>query len=103
MAKKEKTFDFPDDLQKAQRKLNDVQARRHAFLASLPIWGGNLDAAKQGLGEEQVTESKRLEEEERQASHAVWSDNFWATLSPEDRSDARSKLKHLPPAPETSA
>ncbi|MFE4972649.1 hypothetical protein ACFRAR_11065 [Kitasatospora sp. NPDC056651] len=93
--KKEKTFDYPEDLQKAQRALEDGQARRRAFLSGLPAWGSNLEAAAQGLSDEQAEQSKQLEEEERQASHAVWANDYWATLPPEDHSDARSKLKHL--------
>ncbi|MEU4588265.1 hypothetical protein AB0F92_40505 [Kitasatospora aureofaciens] len=98
MAKEEKTFDYPEDLRMAQRALEAVQERRRAFLAGLPSFGGDLAAAERGLDEEQIAESKRLEEEERQASHVVWVDEFWAKLPPEDRADARSKLKHLPPA-----
>ncbi|MEU7093048.1 hypothetical protein [Kitasatospora aureofaciens] len=98
MGKKEKTFDFPASLQKAQRALEEVQERRRAFLAGLPSFGGDLAAAKRGLDEEQIAEGKRLEEEERQASHAVWVDEFWAKLPAEDRVEARSKLLHLPPA-----
>ncbi|MEU6972948.1 hypothetical protein AB0A71_35590 [Kitasatospora aureofaciens] len=72
-----------------------VQAERRAFLATLPSWSGDLEAARQGLSEEQLAESARLEEAERQASHAVWADEYWSTLSGEDRVIARSRLKHI--------
>ncbi|MFF2147504.1 hypothetical protein [Kitasatospora sp. NPDC058190] len=69
---KQKTFEYPDDLIEAQRALMAVQAERHAYLASLPLWGGDLEVARQGLSDEQRAECARLEEAERQASHLVW-------------------------------
>ncbi|MFF2148936.1 hypothetical protein [Kitasatospora sp. NPDC058190] len=101
---KQKTYEYPDRLIEAQRALTAVQAERRTFLASLPSWSGDLEAARQGLSEEQLAESARLEEAERQASHAVWADEHWATLSGEDRVTARSQLKHIDdPAEEQSA
>ncbi|CAM5645181.1 hypothetical protein AB0F92_25715 [Kitasatospora aureofaciens] len=47
------------------------------------------------LDEEQLAESARLAEAERQASLTVTAHSFWATLSGEDRVIARSKLKHV--------
>ncbi|WP_033354279.1 hypothetical protein [Kitasatospora aureofaciens] len=95
MGKQQKTFKFPDDLKRAQEKLAAVQAERREFLASLPLWGGDLERARQGLSEEQLAESARLEEAERQASHVVWVDEFWGKLPAEDRVEARSRLKHV--------
>ncbi|MFI9365943.1 hypothetical protein ACIG5E_33565 [Kitasatospora sp. NPDC053057] len=92
---KQKTFEYPDDLIEAQQALVAVQAERRAHLAALPSWSGDLEAARQGLSEEQLAESARLEEAERQASHLVWADDYWAKLSGEDRVAARSQLKHI--------
>ncbi|MFE7527644.1 hypothetical protein ACFU7Y_18285 [Kitasatospora sp. NPDC057542] len=72
-----------------------MQAERHAYLAALPTWGSNLETVWQGMSEEQLAESARLAEAERQAAHAVWADGFWATLSGEDRVAARSQLQHV--------
>ncbi|MET8624755.1 hypothetical protein ABZW30_13515 [Kitasatospora sp. NPDC004669] len=80
-----------------------VQAERRAFLATLPLWGGVLEAARRGLSEEQLAESARLEEAERQACHAVWADEYWAKLSGEDRVTARSRLQHIDDQPATAA
>ncbi|MEE1782773.1 hypothetical protein PUR71_07565 [Streptomyces sp. SP17BM10] len=44
---------------------------------------------------EQLAESARLEEAERQASHAVWADEYWAGLPVEDQVEARSRLHHI--------
>ncbi|MFJ1938590.1 hypothetical protein ACIOGZ_38805 [Kitasatospora sp. NPDC088160] len=80
-----------------------VQAERRAFLATLPSWSGDLVAAQQGLGEEQLAESARLEEAGRRACHAVWADGYWATLAGEDRVAARSRLQHIDDQPATAA
>ncbi|MFD4400891.1 hypothetical protein [Kitasatospora sp. NPDC058478] len=56
-----------------------------------------MEAARQGLGEEHLAESARLEEAERQAAHAVWADGYWAELSGEDR--ARGRLQHIDDEP----
>ncbi|MFE5586949.1 hypothetical protein [Kitasatospora sp. NPDC056531] len=104
MGKEEKTCTYPDRLIKAQRSLAAVQAERRTYLATLPTWGGDLEVARQGLSEEQLAESARFEETERQASQAVWADEHWASLSGEDRVAARSQLKHIDdPAEEQSA
>ncbi|MET8624625.1 hypothetical protein ABZW30_12865 [Kitasatospora sp. NPDC004669] len=79
----------------AQRALAAVQAERRAYLAALPAWNGDLEAARRGLSEEQLAECGQLEEAERQASHVVWADEYWATLSGEDRVAARSRLMHV--------
>ncbi|MFD8708497.1 hypothetical protein ACFV1W_38950 [Kitasatospora sp. NPDC059648] len=57
------------------------------------------------MSEEQLAESARLEEAERQACHVVWADEYWASLSGEDRVAARSLLKHIDgePAGEAAA
>ncbi|MEU6972931.1 MULTISPECIES: hypothetical protein [Kitasatospora] len=104
MGKEQKTFEYTSDLITAQRALVAVRAERLAFLATLPTWGGDLEAARRGVSEEQSAESARLEEAERQASHAVWADGYWATLSGEDRVIARSRLQHIDdPAEEAAA
>ncbi|MGA5824285.1 hypothetical protein ACPC54_41390 [Kitasatospora sp. NPDC094028] len=95
MGKEQKTFEYTADLIAAQRSLMAVQAERLAFLAALPSWSSDLEAARQGLSEEQLAESARLEEAERRASHVVWADEYWAKLSGEDRVIARSRLKHI--------
>lgn len=92
---KQKTYEYPGHLVEAQQALVAVQAERRAFLATLGPWNGDLEAARQGLGEEQLAESARLEEAERQASHVVWADGFWASLSGKDRVEARSLLQHV--------
>ncbi|MGK4586133.1 hypothetical protein [Kitasatospora sp. HPMI-4] len=91
----QKAFEFPGHLIEVQRALAAVQAERRDHLASLPAWNGGLGAARQGLSEEQLAESGRLEEAERQAAHAVWADGYWAMLSGADRVDARTQLKHI--------
>ncbi|MBV6703154.1 hypothetical protein [Kitasatospora aureofaciens] len=104
MGKEQKTFEYPGELKDAQRTLMAVQTERRAFLATLPSWSGDLGAARQGLSEEQLAESARLEDAERRASHAVWADEYWATLSGEDRTTARSRLHHVDdPAEEAAA
>ncbi|WP_033354860.1 hypothetical protein [Kitasatospora aureofaciens] len=104
MGKEQKTFEYTDELIKAQRALMAVQAERRAFQATLPLWGSDLEAARQGLSEEQLAEPARLEEAERRASHAVWADEYWSKLSGEDRVIARSRLKHIDdPAEEQAA
>ncbi|MGW7444968.1 hypothetical protein [Kitasatospora sp. NPDC054795] len=95
MGKQQKTFEYPDHLVQAQRTLVAVRAERHAYLAALGPWSSDLEAARQGLSEEQLAESARLEEVERQASHAVWADEYWSTLAGEDRVIARSQLQHV--------
>ncbi|MEU9047321.1 MULTISPECIES: hypothetical protein [unclassified Kitasatospora] len=50
-----------------------------------------------------AAESARLEEAERQASHAVWVDEFRASLSGKDRVEARSRLKHIADEPVEAA
>ncbi|MER7768723.1 hypothetical protein [Kitasatospora sp. NPDC096140] len=60
-------------------------------------------ATRRGLSEEQLAESARLEEAERQASHAVWADERWAALSGEDRVTARSRLQHIDDEPVAAA
>ncbi|MFJ9461338.1 hypothetical protein ACIRST_40495 [Kitasatospora sp. NPDC101447] len=92
---KQKTYEYPDHLVEAQRALVAVQAERRAFLAALGPWNGDLEAARAGLAEEQLAESARLEEAERQAAHAVWADGFWAELSGKERVEARSLLQHV--------
>ncbi|MGW4893182.1 hypothetical protein ACWEQL_13085 [Kitasatospora sp. NPDC004240] len=92
---KQKTFEYPGRLIEAQRALMTLQAERRAFLAALPSFSGDLEAAREGLAEEQLAESARLAEAERQAAHAVWADARWAELSGEDRVAARSRLKHV--------
>ncbi|MFH8388049.1 hypothetical protein ACH4E7_45495 [Kitasatospora sp. NPDC018058] len=99
MGKEQKTFEYTDDLVAAQRALVAVQAERRAFLATLSTWGGDLEAARQGLSEEQLAESARLEEAERRACHAVWADEYWAKLSGEDRVAVRSRLRHIDDEP----
>ncbi|MFF2956744.1 hypothetical protein ACFVVU_36050 [Kitasatospora sp. NPDC057965] len=94
MGKQQTTFEYPDGLIAAHRALEAVQAERRAHLAALPAFSGDLDTAREGLTEEQLAESARLEEAERQAAHAVWTDTYWAGLSGEDRFTARSRLKH---------
>lgn len=64
VGKQLKTFEFPGHLIKAQRALETVQAERRARLAVLPGWSG-LEAAREGLAEEGLAESARLEEAER--------------------------------------
>ncbi|MFI9325059.1 hypothetical protein ACIGXI_35505 [Kitasatospora aureofaciens] len=78
---KQKTFEYPTDLRQAQQQLDTAQAERQAFLSSLPVWGGDLEAALRGLDEEQPAESGRLAESERQPSLRVTEHGFWATLS----------------------
>ncbi|MFJ7250178.1 hypothetical protein ACIQWA_36840 [Kitasatospora sp. NPDC098652] len=95
MGKQQKTFAYTSDLITAQRALVAVRAERRAFLAALPSWAGDLGAARRGVSEEQLVESARLEEAERQASHAVWADEYWAGLPVEDRVEARSRLQHI--------
>ncbi|MER8103924.1 hypothetical protein [Kitasatospora sp. NPDC094016] len=95
MGKQQKTFEYPGHLIEAQRALASVQAERHTYLAALGSWNGDLEAAREGLAEEQLAESARLEEAERQASHAVWADEYWAGLPVEDRVEARSQLQHI--------
>ncbi|MFF1788018.1 hypothetical protein ACFVX9_16355 [Kitasatospora sp. NPDC058243] len=58
-----------------------------------------MEAARQGLGEEHLAESARLEEAEQQAAHAVWADGYWAELSGEDRVAARGRLQHIDDEP----
>ncbi|MGW3046270.1 hypothetical protein ACWC9T_41335 [Kitasatospora sp. NPDC001159] len=103
MGKEQKTFEYTDELKDAQRALMAVQAERRAFLATLPLWGGDLEAARQGLSEEQRAESARLEEAERRACHAVWADEYWAKLSGVDRVTAHSRLMHIDDEPDASA
>ncbi|MEV7190081.1 hypothetical protein [Kitasatospora sp. NPDC093102] len=62
---------------------------------SLPSWGGDLEAARQGLSEEPLAQSARLEEARCRACHAVWADEYWAKLSGEDRVAARNRLQHI--------
>ncbi|WP_316521226.1 hypothetical protein [Kitasatospora brasiliensis] len=92
---KQKTFEFTDQLRSAQRALAAARQERQAFLASLPRWDGDLAAVKQGLGEEQMAQSARLAEAERQAAHTVWADPFWASLTGEDQVSARQQLSHI--------
>lgn len=92
---KQKTFEYTDELKAAQRALMAVRAERRAFLETLPAWGGDLTAVRQGLTEKQLAEYARLAEAERQAVHAVWADGYRATMSGEDRVIARSRLHHL--------
>ncbi|MER7757784.1 hypothetical protein [Kitasatospora sp. NPDC097643] len=81
-----------------------MRERHHrAYLASLPSWSGDLEAARQGLSEEQLAESARLEEAERQASQAVWADEHWAELAGQDRVAARSQLQHIDAQAEATA
>ncbi|MFJ9953619.1 hypothetical protein [Kitasatospora sp. NPDC091207] len=40
-------------------------------LDALPAWSGDLEAAWEGLADELLTESARLEDAERQAAHLV--------------------------------
>ncbi|WP_380282536.1 hypothetical protein [Kitasatospora purpeofusca] len=98
-----KTFECPDRLIEAQRALEAARAERRAHLAALPAFSGDLAAAREGLAEELLAESARLEEAERQAAHAVWSDEYWAGLSGEDRVTARSRLQHTDEQAEGSA
>ncbi|MER5351876.1 hypothetical protein ABT093_16300 [Kitasatospora sp. NPDC002551] len=51
----------------AQRALVAVQAERRTHLASLAAFSGDLEAVRQGLCEDVLAESARLEEAERQA------------------------------------
>src|SRR5690242_13534886 len=88
--KQQKIFEYPDELRNAQRALAAVQAERRTFLATLPSWSGDLEAARQGLSQELPAESARLEEAERQAAHTVWSSPYWAGLPVEDRVEDRS-------------
>ncbi|MGW2869935.1 hypothetical protein [Kitasatospora sp. NPDC001225] len=94
MGKQQKTFEYPDRLIEAQRALVAVQAEQRAHLAALPVFGGDLDAAREGLAEELTAESARLEEAERQAAHAVWADEYWSSLPGKDWVAARSRLQH---------
>ncbi len=103
MGKQQKTFEYPDRLIAAQQALEAVQAERRAHLAELPAFSGDLEAAREGIAEEVLAESARLEEAERQAAHAVWADEFWAGLSGEDRVAARSWLKHTGESAEPAA
>ncbi|MEU3559720.1 hypothetical protein [Kitasatospora sp. NPDC006786] len=98
---KQKTFEFTGQLRSAQRALAAARHERQAFLASLPRWDGDLAAAKQGLDDEQLAQSARLAEAERQAAHAVWADPYWKSLTGEDLVAARQQLGHIDDAPTT--
>ncbi|WP_371493414.1 hypothetical protein OG871_39360 [Kitasatospora sp. NBC_00374] len=71
VAKKQKTFELPTGLKDAQRVLAAARAERAAFLATLPVWRGDLEVTAVGVGEELRTELGRLEEAERRAAHVV--------------------------------
>ncbi|MER7773276.1 hypothetical protein [Kitasatospora sp. NPDC096140] len=95
MGKLERTFAYSDDLINAQRALAAVQAERRTCLATLPAWSGDIPAVAHGLDEEQLAESARLGEADRQASHAVWAEEYRAGLPVEDRVEDRSRLHHI--------
>ncbi|WP_431676019.1 hypothetical protein [Kitasatospora sp. KL5] len=87
---KQTTFDYPDDLQDAQRTLEVAQAARFAFLASAPKWvepvaerilpDGTVVPAEPGWDEEQRRESHRLLAAEQEASLVVWAHPFWESV-----------------------
>ncbi|MFH8385839.1 hypothetical protein ACH4E7_33780 [Kitasatospora sp. NPDC018058] len=92
---KQKRYEYPDRLVEAQRALVAGRAERRAYLVALGCWSGDAEAARRGLGEEQLAASARLEEAERRACHVVWAGEYWADLSGEDRVVAHSRLKRV--------
>jgi hypothetical protein len=105
---KQKTFDYPADLQEAQRTLEAAQAERSAFLAAAPKWAeplaertlpdGTVAPAQPGWNEEQREQNRRLLTAEQDASQAVWAHPSWESLPAGDRVEARTGLKHPAPA-----
>ncbi|MCU7827304.1 hypothetical protein [Kitasatospora sp. DSM 101779] len=104
---KQKTFDYPADLQEAQHALEAARAERSAFLASAPKWvepvgertlsDGTAAPAEPGWSEEQFEENRRLLATEQEAARVIWAHPFWESLPAGDRVEARTGLKHLAP------
>ncbi|WP_345695620.1 hypothetical protein [Kitasatospora terrestris] len=97
MAKKTKTFEFPEHLRAAQLALEEARAVHRAYREGLPVWDRTSEQVEDGWSEEQRAEEARLREAERVAAHLVWAHDFWKTVEVGDVVDARTALMHLEP------
>lgn len=104
------TYDYPDDLLKAQQALNEVRASLKALVKTLPYSAEPMEAWQRpdgywlapspsypdspGWSEQEQTEVDALRERERELAGAIVTHPFWSDVAGPERPDARSKLKH---------
>lgn len=99
------TFDFPQDLLDAQRKLHQVQADLHALYEQLPwsaeplaghgadFWRPRLREDSPGYSEEEKAQVAALRARQLDLVVTVSCHDYWAAC-PGDVVTARSALKH---------
>jgi len=104
------TYDYPDDLLKAQQALNEVRAILNALVKTLPYSVEPMEAwqrpdgywlatspahpASPGWSEQEQTDVATLRERERDLATTIVTHTFWNEVSPAERPDARSQLRH---------
>ncbi|POX53731.1 hypothetical protein C3489_14835 [Streptomyces sp. Ru71] len=106
------TYDFPSDLLAGQEELHQVRAELSALLKRLPWSVEPLDAfsddngwrklerpASPGWTADEQAEVEKLRRREHELAVFVTTHRFWSEIAPENRMDARSRLKHAHETP----
>ena len=104
------TYDYPDDLLKAQQDLTEVRASLESLVKNLPYSVEPLDAwqrpdgywlatspaypASPGWSEQEQNEVATLRARERELAATIVTHAFWNEVPGPERLDARSQLKH---------
>jgi hypothetical protein len=104
------TYDYPDDLLKAQQDLNEVRVSLEALVRGLPYSVEPMEAwgrpegywlatspsypASPGWSEQEQKDVAVLRERERDLAAAIVTHAFWNEIGGPDRPDARSQLRH---------
>ncbi|MDX3523750.1 nucleic acid-binding protein [Streptomyces scabiei] len=104
------TYDYPDDLLKAQQALNEVRASLEALVKTLPYSVEPMEAwqrpdgywlatspsypASPGWSEREQNDVATLRERERDLAAVIVTHPFWNEVAGPERPDARSQLRH---------
>jgi hypothetical protein len=105
------TYDFPDDLRKAQRAIREVRADLAALLKALPYsvepmeawarpegyWLATSPAHPDSAGwsQEEQQEVAALRDRERDLAIAIVTHGYWSQIDAGDRPKARDALKRV--------
>ncbi|MFJ8943665.1 hypothetical protein ACIRG4_10400 [Streptomyces sp. NPDC102395] len=106
------SFDFPSDLRAGQEELHQVRAELSALLKRLPWSVEPLDGfsddggwrkverpASPGWTADEQAEVEKLRQREHELAVFVTCHRFWTEVATGDVVEARTRLKHAPPAP----
>ncbi|MFJ9634429.1 nucleic acid-binding protein [Streptomyces sp. NPDC101175] len=105
------TYDYPDDLLRAQQDLNKVRASLNTLVTTLPYSVEPMEAwqrpdgywlsvsssypASPGWSEQEQNDVAVLRERERDLATLIVTHPFWNEIAGPERPGARSELRHV--------